>query len=70
MPISPFMPMPIGPMFIGPIPGISIIGFIPTLGPIMPWLAVFIMALAPVTTIVRSSGGKAISWSSGIAAKF
>ena len=30
----------------------------------------FIIALAPVITIVRKSGGNAVSWSSGMAAKF
>jgi len=32
--------------------------------------ALFIILLAPVITIVRTSGGSASSWSSGIAAKF
>jgi hypothetical protein len=62
--MSLFIPMaPMAPIM----PDISII----TPGAIMAELAaLFIILLAPVITIVRTSGGSASSWSSGIAAKF
>lgn len=63
------MVIPIG-MFMGPMPGMSIMGFIPTLGPIILALELwFIIAFAPVMTIVRNSGGRVVRWSSVIAAK-
>ena len=72
MPISPPMLAIIGfiicgPIFMLPISG-AIIGFMA--GCIIGAPPLAIIAVAPVMTIVRSSGGSCVSWSSGMPEKF